>query len=121
MDLTHLNKWLTLSASCCSEYSNILFDFPQSYMFGPILLMLFTSNIVTIDSKYGIRLLTYTDHTHAHLLTGNSSIDPLTLYHCSECSPLCAAEFIKYMTPRYHITTTHRELHWIAYISKSAS
>ena len=50
-----------------SKYFNILFGVPQGFILGPLLFILYTSNIVHIASIHGIFIHLYADDTQLYI------------------------------------------------------
>src|SRR6218665_2537265 len=50
-----------------SKYFNILFGVPRGFILGPLLFILYTSNIVDIASKHGILIHLYADDTQLYI------------------------------------------------------
>src|SRR5688572_13622848 len=52
---------------CSSKIFSILFGVPQGSIFGPLLFILYTSNIVNIASHHGLMIHLYADDTQLYI------------------------------------------------------
>jgi len=81
-----------------SKYFNILFGVPQGSILGPILFILYTSNIVQIAFKHGILIHLYADDTQLYIKLSAKDIDnaKLRLMTCfNEIQSWCASMRLK--------------------------
>ena len=81
-----------------SKYFNILFGVPQGSILGPLLFILYTSNIVHIASKHGILIHLYADDTQLYIKLTAKDIDNAKsrLFTCfSDIQTWCASMRLK--------------------------
>ena len=96
-----------------SRYFSILFGVPQGSILGPLLFILYTSNIVHIAFKHGIFIHLYADDTQLYIKLSTNDFDNamFRLINCfTEIQSWCASMRLKLNASKTELIFFYRHL-----------